>query len=153
MNNKWMKFCILRPTLDILNFNGNMRFFGFNGIICNTSIFWCYRESIIKKKKIYIKPLTYLASLEVYYHCYKIIEYFIYSSYYYCLCDRYQGCLRQPFGGEDYCCVCKTRIHYSFEKLNSIKHNSFKLQKFYLNLLRDLTEIEKIDPTACFWDG
>ena len=29
MNNKSMKFCILRPTLDILNFNGNMRFFLF----------------------------------------------------------------------------------------------------------------------------
>ena len=39
------------------------------------------------------------------------------------------------------------------EKLNCIKRNSFKLQKFYLNLLRDLTEIEKIDPTARFWEG
>ena len=102
---------------------------------------------------IFVKSLIYLASLEVYYHCYKIIEHFIHSSYYYCLCDRYQGCLREPFGGEDYCCVCKTRIHYSLEKLNSIKHNSFKLQKFYLNLLRDLTEIERIDSTACFWEG
>ena len=26
VNNKWMKFCILRPSLDILNFNGNMLF-------------------------------------------------------------------------------------------------------------------------------
>ena len=97
--------------------------------------------------------VTYLASLEVYYHCDKIIEHFIHSSYYYCLCDRYQGCLRKPFGGEDYRCNCKTRIHYSLEKLNSIKHNSFKLQKFYLNILRDLTEIERIVSTACFWEG
>ena len=49
VNNKRMKFCILRPTLDILNFNGNMRFFGFNDVN-NLLIFWCYRESIIKKK-------------------------------------------------------------------------------------------------------
>ena len=50
MNNKWMKFCFLRPALDNLNFNGNMRFFSFNDIIDKTSIFWCYRESRIKKK-------------------------------------------------------------------------------------------------------
>ena len=27
------------------------------------------------------------------------------------------------------------------------------LQKLYLNLLRDLTEIERINLTACFWEG
>ena len=69
------------------------------------------------------------------------------------MCDRYQGCLPETFGGEDYCCICKTRIHYSLEKLNSIKHNNFKLQKFYLNLLRDPTEIERTESTACFWEG
>ena len=75
---------------------------------------------------IYIKTLTYLASLEVYYHCYKIIEHFISRYYYYCLYDRYQGCVRGPFpfGEKDYCCVCKTRNHYSLEELNSIKHNN-----------------------------
>ena len=52
VNNKWMKFCILRSSLDILNFNGNMRFFSFKDIIGNVSffLFWCYRESRIKKK-------------------------------------------------------------------------------------------------------
>ena len=50
MNKKWIEFCILRSTLDILNFNSNMCFFSFNDIINNASISWCYRESIIKKK-------------------------------------------------------------------------------------------------------
>ena len=40
VNNKWMKFCIPRPSLDILNFNGNMRFFSFNDIIGNVSYFF-----------------------------------------------------------------------------------------------------------------
>ena len=103
---------------------------------------------------IYIKTLTYLASLKVYYHCYKIIEHFISRTYYYCFYNTYQGCFWGPFpfGEEDYCCVCKTRNHYSLEELNSIKHNNFKFEKYYLNILRDLTEIEKIDPTICFWE-
>ena len=28
----------------------------------------------------------------------------------------------------------------------------FRLQRFYLYLLRDLVEILEVDPTACFWE-
>ena len=103
---------------------------------------------------IYIKTLTYLASQEVYYHCYKIFEHFFYSTFYYCLCNRYQGCERGPFpfGGKDYGCVCRTHYHYSLEQLEDIKHNSFKLEKLSLNILRDLEKSLSIDPTACFWN-
>ena len=75
---------------------------------------------------IYMKTFTYLASREVYYHCYKSIEHFIYSSYYYCLCDKYQGCLQRPYpiAGKDYCCVCRTHVHCTHEELDNIKHNS-----------------------------
>ena len=38
MNNKWMKFCVLRPALEILNFSGNMRFFSFNDIIISLKL-------------------------------------------------------------------------------------------------------------------
>ena len=33
VNNKWMKFCILQSSLDILNFHGNMRFLSCNDIM------------------------------------------------------------------------------------------------------------------------
>lgn len=71
------------------------------------------------------------------------------------MCDRYQDCERGPFpfAGKDHCWVCRTHAHYSLEKLNNIKHDSFRLEKFYLNILRDLAEILSIDPTACFWDN
>ena len=102
-----------------------------------------------------MKTLTYLASLEVYYQCCKILEHFTYSSFWYCICDKYQGCLRGPYpvAGREYCCVCRTHAHYSLEKLNNIKHYSFELEKFYLNILRDLVETLSVDPTVCIWKG
>ena len=102
-----------------------------------------------------MKTLTYLASLEVYYQCCKILEHFTYSSFWYCICDKYQGCLRGPYpvAGREYCCVCRTHAHYSLEKLNNIKHDSFELEKFYLNILRDLVETLSVDPTVCIWKG
>ena len=101
-----------------------------------------------------MKTLTYLASQEVYYNGYKILEHFIYSTFYYCLCNRHQGCQcgSFPFGGKDYCCVCRTHYHYSLEQLEDIKHNSFKLEKFYLNILRDLEKNSSVDPTTSFWN-
>ena len=100
-----------------------------------------------------MKTLSYLASLEVYYQCYKIIEHNIHSSYGYCLCDRYQGCWRGPYlvAGNDYRCICITHSHYTLEKLNNVKYNSFQLERFYSNILRDLAELLSVDPTACFW--
>ena len=102
-----------------------------------------------------MKTLACFASREVYFLCYKIIKHFINSSYYYCLCDRYQGCERGPFpfNEKGYCCVCRTGKHYSLDKLNDIKYDSFELEKFYLNILRDLEEILSVDPTACSWNN
>ena len=102
-----------------------------------------------------MKTSTYLASLEDYYHCYRILEHFIYSSQYYCLCDIYQGCLRglYPIAGKDYCCVCRTHMHCSLEKLDNINHDRSELQKFYMNILRDLSEVVSANSTACFQEG
>ena len=100
--------------------------------------------------------MTYIASREVFYHCCRITEHFTYSSYWFCLCDKYQGCVREPFAGdegkEDYCCVCRACNHYSLKKLDKIKRDSFKLEKYYLNILRNVAEILRVDPTACFWE-
>ena len=107
-----------------------------------------------------VKSLSFLASQEVYYSCYRIIEHFVHSAFWYCLCDRYQGCLREEsvlsYGsatlGADYCYISRTLNHYMLKGLNEIKRNSFCLEKFYLHLLRDLAEILSVDPEACFWD-
>ena len=99
-----------------------------------------------------VKSLTYLASREVYYHWYKIIKNFTFTSPYYCLCHKCQGYVRELCGRKDYYCVCRTCKQYSIDELNDFKHNSFKLGKCYLNILRDLAEILSIDPAAWFWE-
>ena len=65
---------------------------------------------------------------------------------------KYQGCVRKPCGRKDCYCVCRTCKQYSIDELNVIKHNSYKLEKYYLNILRYLAEMISIDPAACFWE-
>ena len=102
---------------------------------------------------IYVKSLSYLVALKVYFLCHNTVRHFKQSSYFYCLCDRYQGC-ETGFSSNNsrgYCCVCRTKNHYTLEKLEKIEHNLFQLEKFYLELLKDLNEIVTVDSTVCFW--
>ena len=99
-----------------------------------------------------MKSLVYLASREALYHCSGIIESFTQYSHFYRLCDRYQGCVREPSARKDHCCVCRFRKEYYSEDLHNVKRNSFKLEMYYLNILRDLSEILSVDPTVCFWE-
>ena len=98
-----------------------------------------------------VKSLVYLASREVFYHCFGIIDSFAYYSQDYCLCFLYQGCARGLLARKDYCCICRISEHYSLERLNEIKHNSFKLERFQLRILRDVAEMLSIEPTVFFW--
>ena len=59
----------------------------------------------------------------------------------------------EPVAGNKFCSVCRTHAHYTLEKLNKIKHDSFELERFYLNILRDLAEILSVDPTTFFWEN
>ena len=98
-----------------------------------------------------VKSLAYLASREAYYHCYGIIDNFSVYSYDHCLCYRYQGCVKKLSARTDYCCVCTTNEYYSLDELDNIKHDRFKLQKFFLSILRVVAEILSLDPTVSFW--
>ena len=68
------------------------------------------------------------------------------------MCDKYERCPREPHpvARKDYCPICTTQAHYSIEELDNIKHNSFELEKFYLNILRDLAEILSVDSVFVF---
>ena len=104
------------------------------------------------KKLFYMKTLLYLASREVYYQCYKIIKHFIHSSYWYCLCDRYQGCWRGPYpvAGNGYCCICITHAHYTLEKLNNVKYDFFSVEKVLLKYFEGLGRNFKCRPDCLF---
>ena len=95
ISEEWMKFCIQRCYLDEVYFRSSMIFFAFNDVAKYVDTFWYYRGSIFSRKMNNIKSLLFLASREVYYACYRIIEHFVYSAVWYCLCDEYQGCLRE----------------------------------------------------------
>ena len=97
-----------------------------------------------------VKSLAYLASREAYYHCYGIFDNFSIYCFDHRLCYRYQGCVKKLSARTDYCCVCRTNEHYSLDELDNITHNSFKLQKFFLTILRDVAEILSFDPTISF---
>ena len=56
----------------------------------------------------------------------------------------------KPVAGNDFCSVCRTHAQYTLEKLNKIKYDSFELERFDLNILRNLAEILSIEPTASF---
>ena len=84
-----------------------------------------------------MKSLVYLASREVFFHCYGIIRNFNESAHRYCLCDGYQGCLRELSARRDYCCVCRFRKEYRLEDLHNVESNIFKFEKYCLNNLKD----------------
>ena len=62
----------------------------------------------------------------------------------------YQGCSRGLLARKDYSCVCRISEHYSLERLNEIKRNSFKLERFYLSISRDAAEMLSTEPTVFF---
>ena len=114
IHEQWRKFCVQRTYLDDLYFCGSMRFFSFNDVSQSVNIFWSHRNILILIKGMMQNPKLFLASQEVYYSCYRIIEHFVRSAFWYYLCDRYQGCLREesvlsygsPTLRADYCCIC-----------------------------------------------
>ena len=96
------------------------------------------------------KSLVYLASREVLFHCYRIIQNFNECAHLYFLCDGYQDCLQNLSARRDYCCICRFRKEYRLKNLQNIKSNSFELEKYCLNILKDLVEILSVNPTVCF---
>ena len=97
------------------------------------------------------ESLVYLASREAFYHCFGSIDNFQFHAHDHCLCSWYSGCVRSPSAKEDYCAVCRINEHYSLERLKEIKHNSFKLERVYLTITRDVAEVLSVDSSIYFW--
>ena len=98
--------------------------------------------------------LSYLAALKVYFLCFNIVRHFTQISYFYCLCDRCQGCKTGffPNNFRGYFCVCRTKNHYTLERLEKTKRDLFQLEKRYWELLKDLNDIVTVDSTGFFLD-
>ena len=96
------------------------------------------------------ESLAYLASRQAFYHYFGIIDNFQFHARDYCLYSWYSGCVRGPSVKKDCYAVCRISEHYSPERLNEIKHNSFKLERLYLSIIRDVVEVLSVDPSVYF---
>ena len=77
-----------------------------------------------------MKSLLYLASVEVFYICYKVIAEFVRDRYCHCLCTNYQGCQTQS---EDYNNDCNYCHYCRFYNYCTVK-NSILLKRILKNL-------------------
>ena len=97
----------------------------------------------------YMKTLTCLASREVYYLCFKS-QNILFTAFTTTACVTDTKVLKEDL----FLLVGKTIVVF-VEPTHTIpiKDDSFKLEKFYLNILKDLAEILSVAQTACFWNN
>lgn len=62
-------------------------------------------------RKLSQMSLLYLASKKVYYYCVNAIKNFIKGGFWYCTCDKFQGCVKQN-RCSSYCYICKITETY-----------------------------------------
>ena len=98
-----------------------------------------------------LNSVMYLTSWEAFYQCFGIIDNFKFHADDYCLCSRYERCIQSASAKKDYCAVCRVSQHYPLERLNEIKHNSFKLAKFYLSIVREIAEALSLNLSIYLW--
>ena len=145
-----VKILYFEKFIEGFNFQWFTRFFIFNDIIKTLPIFWSYGESLIQKKiMFYMKTLTCLASREVYYLCFKSRNN-LFTAFTTTVCVTDTKVLKEDL----FLLVGKTIVVF-VEPTHTIliKHDSFKLEEFYLNILKDLAEILSVAQTACFWNN
>ena len=88
---------------------------------------------------------------EIFYYCYRTIENFLSKTFWYCLCNLYQGCENER-GTREYCCICQIANDYSIDRLTVVKNDIFKLTEMYMEPLEDTRKIRRVVPSLDFWE-
>ena len=97
-----------------------------------------------------VKSLQYLTAGKVHYYIVNLAYIFEFSSFYYCSCEKFQGCCFAN-GEENYCYICQFRVKYNWIKIEKTS-NPFRIEKIYKALKESLKECIKCDPTLDqFW--
>ena len=102
-----------------------------------------------------MKSLLYLASVEVFHICYKVIAEFVRDRYCHCLCTNYQGCQTQSENhnnDHNYCHCCRFYNYCTVKKFNFTKKNPKKLIKFHECPLDEIREIKRAQEYINFWE-
>ena len=91
---------------------------------------------------------------KIFHECYRIIENFLYTGHWYCLCDLYEGCQTEMnfiMNTKGYCCICQFDFNFNTDELHKVKHDTAKLRSYYNEILKVICEAKKLGYED-FWD-
>ena len=97
-----------------------------------------------------VEKLKSMAAEKIYYYVLNLAYIFHFSSWYYCLCERFQGCVFK--NGEDlYCFICRFKMEYNPKDIEEIKCTK-KIENIYLAMKEDLKKSINFDQSIDnFW--
>ena len=98
-----------------------------------------------------VKRLEYMAAEMIFYYILNLSYIFQYSSWYYCSCNRFQGCQYRN-GEEFYCFICQFQLEYNPRDTKKI-FDTQKIANIYLSMKKDFKICIDFDPSiSSFWN-
>ena len=82
------------------------------------------------------KRLENMTAKEIFYRMLNLAKIFMYSSFYYCSCDRFQCCCL-PNGEENYCFICRFKVVYYAVEVGRCRKPA-KIVNLYKQMKEDL---------------
>ena len=101
------------------------------------------------------RKLKHLALSQIFYQLLNTFYIFIYNSFFYCCCDKFQGCRSKPVNGmiadRNFCYLCRVKVTYDEEKiLKLLKITS--VYNTFIELKQDIQLCIDFDPSCNnFW--
>ena len=97
------------------------------------------------------RVLEHMAPEIIFYYILNLLYIFKYDSWYYCSCNRFQGCQYRN-GEEFYCFICQFWLEYYPRDIEKILDTQ-KIANIYLSMKRDLKKCIDFDPSiSTFWN-
>ena len=86
-----------------------------------------------------------IAARKIYYYALNLAYIFHFSSWYYCLCEKFQVCV-DFYGEELYCFVCRFKMEYNPRDIEEIS-DSKKIEDIHLAMKKDIKRCIQFDPS------
>ena len=86
-----------------------------------------------------VKRLENMATEMIYYYILNLSYIFQYSSWYYCSCNRFNGCQYQN-GEENYCFICQFKLEYYPGDIEKI-FDPREIGNIYISMKNDLKNV------------
>ena len=97
-----------------------------------------------------VRKLKIIAARKIYYYALNLAYIFHFSSWYYCLCKKFQVCA-DFYGEELYCFICRFKMEYNPRDIEE-SSDSKKIEDVYLAMKKDIKRCIQFDPSIDnFW--